>query len=76
VVDAATRNAAERVVLHREIRQLYAKKQTFPAEVQHVFYTHLDTLLEKKNYQLLKNWLAVWRPFLGMDMESLEDSTV
>ena len=69
-MDAATRNAAERVVLSREIREVYLDRETFPDEVQHVFETHLDTLLGKKNYQL-KNWLTIWRPVLEMDAESL-----
>ncbi len=74
-VDAVTRNAAQRVVLQQEIRELYFDRDNFPDEVQHVFETHLDTLLGKKNFQL-KNWLAVWLPVLEMDTESLEDSTV
>jgi hypothetical protein len=69
-VDAATRNAAERVVFSREIRELYLNRETFPEEFQHIFETHLDTLLGKKNYQL-KNWLAIWRPVLEMDTDSL-----
>ncbi len=79
-VDAVARNAAERLVLCREIQHVYTAKHSYPQKVWHVFVTPLLTLLQKKNYQL-RNWLALWLPVLDVDQESfeeppLEDSTV
>jgi hypothetical protein len=73
--EAAEQYAAERLVFHREITQLYDSKEEYPITVQHIFSTPLDTLLSKRNNQL-HNWLATWRPVLDSDDESSLDSTV
>ena len=61
--DKETHNAAEWLLLQREIKSLYESQHTFPDECQVVFDTPLEDLLTQSTYHLF-HWLETWRPVL------------
>ena len=67
--DTQSQYNVKRQLYTREIQHYYELKHTYPSHLQtNVFNTPLETLLQKKNYELY-NWIELWTEVLDSNTE-------